>query len=305
MRRSRWRLGLCAIVTFAFTYTAGDCGASAGDMAGDMAAVTVPPGWTPPSNQSGTPGFVTWAGSPPVSVSGSMIMVPAGSLEPGTTVSSGYEAAQVPCSAGAYTFAAGLSGADGLLQQLASSAVVMVTPAEVAPPPAGGAGTMTVTPARVTASRPSTLRFTYTAAQAALSSSGEIAVQVPAGWAAPSIGPGQTGYASVDRGVLTVSGRRIAVTAVTLRRGQQLTITYSAGIAPAAAGVTTFVTSQRPNGTSALANVSMSPTVTVVLPIQTPGQPTSWLPILLVVIGLVLVAATAALVALRPLRRGR
>jgi hypothetical protein len=161
---------------------------------------------------------------------------------------------------------------------------------------------MTVTPTRVTALQPSTLRFTY-AAPAGLLSSGEVDVQVPAGWTAPSGRPGQAGYTSASAGLLTVSGRRITVTGVTLGRGQQLTITY-AGTAPNTSGAATFLTWQRPDGTATLAALTVSPQVTVAPPGAAQGRP-SWLPLLLVVIGLVLIVGTAALAALRRLRRGR
>jgi hypothetical protein len=324
---------------FTFTYTAGSCGA--GD--GGTVTVTVPPGWTPPSagTPPGTPGLVTWTGNPQVSVvAGSMIVVPIGNLAQGTVITFEYWGAQAPGSSVPYTFAAG-QAASGEPSQPLVSPTVMVTVAATTPPgtttppagtttppagtttpPAGtttppsvvtstpapqslppGPATMTVTPVRVTASRPSTLRFTYTA-QAGLSPSGEVVVQVPAGWTAPSWRRGQAGYASASGGLLTVSGRRITVTGETLGRGQQLTITYAAGTAPGAAGVATFLTWQRPDGTATLAALPVSPQVTVALAGAAQGQPASWLPLLLVVMGLVLVAGTAGLAAFRPLRRG-
>jgi len=158
---------------------------------------------------------------------------------------------------------------------------------------------MTVTPAQVTAARPSTLRFTYTAAAAGLSPSGEVTVDVPAGWTAPSSRPGQAGYVSARSGRLTLSGRRITVTGVTLGRGQQLTITYAAGTAPGAAGLTTFPAAQRPDAAAALAALRASPSVSIALPGRTHG----WLPVMWAVIGLVLVAGAAGLLAFRPLRR--
>jgi hypothetical protein len=150
----------------------------------------------------------------------------------------------------------------------------------------------------------STLRFTYTAAQAGLSRSGEITVEVPAGWTVPSSLPGQSGYVSASRGLLSVSGRRITLTGVTLATGQQVSITYAAATAPATAGPATFVTTQQPVGTATLAALHESPEVTVALPAGTGGRMSDWLPILLVVAGLVLAAAAAGLLAFRPLRRG-
>jgi hypothetical protein len=293
--------------TLMFTYTAGSCALGPGS----SVSVMVPPGWTTPGTVSGTHGFVASA-SGPVSVSGPVITVPAANLEPGTVVSFEYESAQAPGSPGRSTFTAtAQSGPDGPAQDLANPPVVVVTPSQVIitttpppPPPPGGAGTMMVTPGRVTAAHRSTLRFSYTAAQAGLSPSGEITVEVPAGWTIPSGRPGQAGYVSASRGLLSLSGRRITLTGVTLGPGQQVSITYAAATAPGTAGLATFTTTEQPDGTATLAALRMSPEVTVALPAGTRGRMSDWLPILLVVIGLALAAATAGLLAFRPLRRG-
>ena len=221
--------------TLSFSYTAGSCALGPGG----SVSVTVPSGWTSPDTVSGTRGFVASA-SGPVSVSGPVITVPAANLEPGTVVSFEYEAAQAPGSPGSSTFiATEQSGPGGPAQDLADPPVVVVTPSRVTttpppppPPPPGGAGTMTVTPERVTTAHRSTLRFTYTAAQAGLSRSGEVTVEVPAGWTVPSAGPEQAGYVSASRGLLSVSARRITLTGVTLGPGQQVSITYAAGDRP-------------------------------------------------------------------------
>lgn len=272
--------------TLTFTYTAGSCGLGPDGMVG----VTVPGGWAP----AGT------------------VMVPAANLAPGTAVSFSYGPAQAS-SAGQATFVAWQSGAGGPQQDLVSSPVVTVTPAGVIrstpppppppPPPPGGAGTMTVTPVQVTAGRPSTLRFTYTAGATGLSPSGEVTVAVPAGWTAPSPAPGQAGYTSASGGRLTLTGGRIAVTGVTLRPGGQLVITYAAGSAPRVSGLDTFLTRERAAGTATLAALARSPAVTVALVSQRGRAGMNWLPILLAVTGLVLVAGAAGLVAFRPLRR--
>ena len=130
---------------FTFTYQAGSCGAGAGG----TVMVTVPPGWTHPSTTAGTPGFVTWTGTPQVLVLGSMIVVPVGNLEPGTTISFEYQAAQAPGSSVPYTFAAGQAAGGEPSQPLASSPMVMVTASGVTSttPPAGGGGAATTPPA--------------------------------------------------------------------------------------------------------------------------------------------------------------
>jgi hypothetical protein len=81
-----------------------------------------------------------------------------------------------------------------------------------------------------------------------------------------------------------------------------MSITYAAATAPVTAGLATFTTTERPDGTATLA-LHESPEVTVALPAGTRGRMSDWLPILLVVTGLVLAAAAAGLLAFRPLRR--
>ena len=272
--------------TLTFTYTAGSCGLGPGGTVG----VAVPDGWTP-------------AGQ---------VTVSTGNLAPGTPVSFSYGPAQASIT-GSATFSAWQSSSAGPQQALAPSPVVTVTPFGPASGPASGpaggpgssaspqpgsAGTVTVTPSRVTASRPSTLRFTYTAGTEGLAPSGEITVDVPAGWTAPAVGS-----VSASSGQLTISSRRITVTGVTLQPGQQLIITYRAKAAPGTAGATTFATSQRPDGTATLTALARSPVVTVALTQVAPGHPGSWLLVLLAVTGLVLVAGAAGLAAFRRLRR--
>ncbi len=110
-----------------FTYTAGSCGVGAG---GEVAVMV--PGVLPQP----TPGSVTWSGSSPPVVSGSMITVPVGSVGPGASVVFYYDMAGAatslasPASPGGYTFdTSEQSGATGSLQALAVSPEVMVTAA--------------------------------------------------------------------------------------------------------------------------------------------------------------------------------
>ena len=302
-----------------FSYAAGSCALGTDG----QIAVTVPAGWTAPEGtDSAAPGYVSWAGGQ-VSVTGPVIAVPVGNLEPGTTASFEYENVRAPGSPGPFTFAATeQSGPGGPAHDLASSPRVVVTPSLVTsttpPPMPGGAGTMTVTPGRVIAAHRTTLRFSYTAARTGLSPSDEVSVAVPAGWTSPSLSPGQAGYVSASSGQLSVSGQRITLTGVTLGSGQQVSITYAAAIAPGPAGLATFVTAEGPDGTATLTALRVSPAVTVALVGggQTGqgsqgsqggqggqgghGWMPDWGPILLVVAGLVLAAAVAGLLAFRP-----
>jgi hypothetical protein len=238
---------------FTFSYKAGSCGAGENG----VVTVTVPPEWTPPTRGPGPSGLVTSTSTPLLQVSGSTITVPAGNLKPGVVITFEYQMAQAPASSVPYVFAAAQGPADLSRQPLASLPTVLVTPVQTSSSPTppvssptppvsastppvsastpvrvDGAGIMTVTPTQVTAARPSTLRFTYTAGRAGLARSGEVTVQVPPGWTAPSQRRGQGGYTSVSAGRLTLAGRRIMATGARLGDGQQLIITYTAGTAP-------------------------------------------------------------------------
>jgi hypothetical protein len=243
------------------------------------------------------------------------ITVPVGTLGPDGAVSIDYDRARVPRDPGEYVFnAAEQSGTSGILTALAASPAVRVTAPSVlqggggqatvtSPPPAvhrGSTGQMTVRPGRVAASGRSTLTFSYTAPDAGLSPSGAVTVQIPAGWTVPSLRPGQAGYASSSRGRLSVSGRLIIVAGTAMHSGQKLTITYAHATAPSSAGVSTFVTSQRQDGTSGLDTLTVSPAVTVAL--IRPAAPSPVIPVL--VIGLVLAVLAAGGLAVRRLRRG-
>jgi hypothetical protein len=293
--------------TLMFTYTAGSCGTQAGG----LVELTVPGAWAAPVAASG--GNVTWTGSGTLSTSDSTIIAPAGDLAPGQTFTISYGPVQAPA-AQAYAFGAQEQSAQGgtLTTLSGPPPTVTVTPATVVtppPPPPGGAGMITVSPARAAAGRASTLRFTYTAADGGLPATGAVVVQVPMGWTAPSRTQGQAGYASSSEGMASVSGRRITVTGVTLLAGQQLIITYTAGIAPRLPGASTFVTSEQPDGTVPLAALAQSPSVTVV-PVGGGGPPGGGGPVrpasslgLLLLIGLAIVAVAAGALAAHLLRR--
>jgi hypothetical protein len=279
--------------TLMFTYTAGSCGTQAGG----LVELTVPGAWAAPAAASG--GNLTWTGSGTLSTTGSTIIAPAGNLAPGQMFTISYGPVQAPA-AQAYVFGAQEQSAqDGTLTTLSGPApTVTVTPATVVttpPPPQGGVGMIAVSPGRAVAGRASTLRFTYTAADGGLPATGAVTVQVPPGWTAPSGTAGKAGYASSDGGAVSVSGRLITVTGVALLPGQQLIITYTAGIAPRLPGASTFVTSEQPDGTVPLAALAQSPSVTVVpAGAGTTRKPASSLPLLLLIgLGVLIVAAGA------------
>jgi hypothetical protein len=280
--------------TLMFSYTAGGCGTQAGG----LVELQVPDGW--PSG-----GNVAWTGGGAASISGSTITAPAGNLAPGQTVTLSYGPVQAPAILQPYTFTAEeQSSQGGTLQPLSGPLTVTVTQAFVSPP--GGAGMIAVSPRRAVAGRARTLTFTYTAPDGGLAASGEVTVQVPGEWTAPSRTRGQAGYVSSSEGAISASGRLITVTGVALAAGQQLTITYAAGIAPRLPGTSTFVTSERPDGTVRLAALARPASVTVIpAGIVTPSGPSSSADLLYLLIGLAAVVAVAAgVLAAHLLRRG-
>ena len=280
--------------TLMFSYTAGDCGTQAGG----LLELQVPSGWPADGN-------VAWTGGGAASISGSTITAPAGNLAPGQTVTLAYGPVQVPAILQPYAFTAEeQSSQGGTLEPLSGPLTVTVTQAFVSPP--GGAGMIAVSPRQAVAGRARTLTFTYTAPDGGLAASGEVTVQVPGEWTAPSGTPGRAGYVSSSEGAISASGRLITVTGVALAAGQQLTITYAAGIAPRLPGPSTFVTSERPDGTVRLAALAQPASVTVtaagggIRP-----RPTSSPVLLYLLIGLAVVAAVGAgALAAHLLRRG-
>ena len=118
---------------------------------------------------------------------------------------------------------------------------------------------------------------------------------VPAGWTPPSTAPGQTGYTTSTPGALSVSGRQITVTGLTLAPGQTIAITYRPAAAPRASGRSVFDASERPGGATVLTALASSPSVTV-------GDPSPFpipLPLLLVLLAAGCLAAVSAVRYLR------
>ncbi len=283
--------------TLTFGYTAGSCGTQAGG----LVELQLPAGW--PSG-----GSVAWTGNGTAAASGSTIFASTGILAPGQTVDLSYGPVPVPAAAQAYAFGAEeRSSRGGTLTPLPGPLTVTVMQAYVTPPPPprAGAGEITVSPARAVSGQAGTLAFTYTAAGGGLAASGEVTIRVPPGWTAPSRTRGRAGYVSSTEGAVSVSGRLVTVTGADLAGGQRLTIAYAAGIAPRLPGASTFVTSERPDGSVPLAVLALSPSVTVIRAgIVTPSGP-AWPAGLYLLIVLAAAAAIAAGgVAAHLLRRG-
>jgi hypothetical protein len=129
---------------------------------------------------------------------------------------------------------------------------------------------MTVTPRSVSAgSKGNTLTFTYTAAPGGLSGGG-LEVIVPSGWSAPSTSSGAAGYVTSRCGTVSVSGRTLKASRVTLASGKTCLIVYGSragsgpgASAPPATGTDTFTASEQSTSTGTATTLATSPAVKV------------------------------------------
>ena len=317
------------VTTLSFAYTA----AAGQELKDGTVTLDVPPGWTPPSLVPG-PGFISisCSGCDPA-VSDGAITISSLDLDPLHGFIISYSTATAPGDAGDAIFAAGeMSIPGGSPAPLLSSPLVTVQPsssASASPSPTvtatssppvtasaspsvtgtggpgrrhatAGAGSMTVSPDRVTASRPGTLTFTYRAGARGLRASGVITLVVARGWTRPSRTPGTAGYITARPGALSVSGRRITVTGATLGPAKALTITYRAARAPGTAGIFVFRAFRARTAACRRAVLATSPSVLVVAAAQ--RSPSRAL-ILLVLVALA-AACAAVLLTVRFLRNG-
>jgi hypothetical protein len=119
-----------------------------------------------------------------------------------------------------------------------------------------------------TGSSANTLTFTFTAAPGG-TNGGEIDVNAPAAWSAPSTTSSAPGYTTSGCGTVAVSGPTIQVTGVTLAGGGTCTIVYgdqSSGgpgaTAPSSDGDAIFATNEMGTGLGTLTSLASSPDVT-------------------------------------------
>jgi hypothetical protein len=278
-----------SVDTLTFTYTAaGSCGVPNG---GEV-TMTIPDDWPRPSNGHGTAGYTSSSLFGPPALAGRTVTVTVtgGRLAPGQPLTISYAAARAPATprADMFKFSEQSSGS-GTLAAIGPVTVNVARP-----------GTMIVRPARVRAAQRTALVFTYTAGGAGLAPSGEVTLRVPRGWARPSTAHGRAGYTSASAGSLSVHGRLITGTGVSLRPGHKLKITYRAGAAPSRPGAWTFTASESTAGTATPAALAASPSVTVTPP---PPPWPLWL-IIFLAVGL-LTAAFAVALAVRHHIRNR
>jgi hypothetical protein len=146
---------------------------------------------------------------------------------------------------------------------------VSITTSEVTP--LGGLGTMVMSPVKVFTSTKGPLTFTYTAGYGGLAASGEIVITLPRGWSTPSTPPADVGFGcrGPSDASVSVRGRKIGITGVSLRPGETLALTCGikggrAPIAPGTPGLSTFTVSERFNATEPLTPlVTASPSVLI------------------------------------------
>lgn len=259
-------LAASGTASLVFTYTA-----SAGQsLSHGLLALTMPPGWTPPSTTG--PGGITVAcvvpagkcsvpdaTSPFITFSGQQVTVASITLPAGQSVTITYGDATVQSSAGAPIFSASeQSTLKGQLTALYPPPAVTVTCAD-------GTGTEVVSPRKVTAASTSTLRFTYTPGSGCALADGALSLMVPPGWTPPSAAQDPAGSVTTSPGDVTIalSGSAITVTGITLAAGQEFTIIYSNATAPGSATTATFDTSEQATNSGTPVRLNSTPQVTV------------------------------------------
>ncbi len=248
--------------TLTFTYTV-----PAGGMSGGALSLTVPDGWSQPSTTATDPGYST-SSYGTLAVADRTMTVSGLNRAAGSSVQivygvkrSGGPGATAPTTAGAQSWPAkSMITGSGSLQPLASSPSVTVLSPD-------GSGTMSPSPSSVSqGSSGNTLIFTYTAASGGMVN-GTLTLAVPSGWSAPSTLSSDPGYSTASQGTLTLSGRKILVSGVTLAGGASMTVTYGSGsgaTAPTSPGPQTWSATERSsNQAGAQTALASSPVVTV------------------------------------------
>jgi hypothetical protein len=253
--------------SLSFTYIA----PSPDGLSNGAVTLTVPAGWSAPST-SPTGGGYTTASAGTVAVSGSTITVSDLTLDAGDTVTINYGdvsgggiGAVAPSTAQISSFVAQWRrGSTGGFNAVANPPTISVY--GQAP---DGSGNMQVSTGHseagatnyVSATSTATLTFTYTPSALSYFVDGDLTLDVPADWTAPTTGSG-AGNVTSSAGQLTVAGRHIDVSGVDLDAGNALTITYASATAPDAVELSSFIAAVASGGRTAVA-LAVSPTVRV------------------------------------------
>jgi trimeric autotransporter adhesin len=247
--------------TVTFTYTA-----AAGGLSGGAVTVQLPSGWSSASETGSDPGYTT-ASTGSLSASGGSISVTGVSLAAGQKLTIVY-GSKTSFGPGATAPSSG-SAAPWFTQERSSPAGTLVN---VSPQPVvtvlspDGSGTMSPSAATATSSSTNnTIIFTYTADTGGLVN-GTVRLTVPSGWSVPSTNGLDPGYSTATTGTVSLNGRKIVVTGVTLTGGATLNIVYGASIgatAPSATGAQTWLTEEKSSAMGTLAPIAVQPSITV------------------------------------------
>jgi len=263
--------------TVTFTYTADLGGIFQGAL-----LLTVPPGWSPPSDTSGDPGYTTvnisGCGCSPLflATSGRQIFVGIFALgvlgEPdlftityGDLDSGASPGATAPSTGGKQHWptqeVSNGCSCSSQFRRLSSTPVIRVLSPD-------GSGSIKATPTAVSANSYKTLTFKYASAPGG-TSDGAVSLDVPAGWTQPTTTSGQPGYVTASTGTVSTSGQTITVSNLDLA-GKAVTITYGSkanggpgALAPLTTGPDTWTTSERSSTGGTLTPLSSSPLITV------------------------------------------
>ena len=161
------------------------------------------------------------------------------------------------------TYSAGV-GWDRVTGVGSPNADKVVTALCAAPVSAAGAGSVTASPASVTAGSQTNLTFTYTAPTTGVTD-GTISLVVPSGWTAPTTGAAP-GMVTTSAGTLSVLDHTITVTDLNLAPNATVTVSFGTTAQPVAvpttAGSWRFLATESP-GNVAPVEVATSPTVLV------------------------------------------
>lgn len=136
-----------------------------------------------------------------------------------------------------------------------------------------GLGTMTVTPTTaIQSATGKTFTFTFTAPTTGMTH-GTVTLTIATGWTAPSTTKHSAGYVTLtpnSAGTLTITGRTIKVTAVTLGAGQTFAIIYGTGggttgvTVTSTLGTSTFTTKEASTSAGTPTTIFVQPTVDVI-----------------------------------------
>ena len=206
--------------TIGFTFTV-----AGGGMHDGTLAITVPPGWSPPTTAPASPGYST-SNVGRVITTGRTISVTGLTLPSaaqvtvlyGNSTRGGPGARPRPADAAVWRVRE-QSSISGNLSELKASPVVRVLAAD-------GSGEVATTLTHVrNGVTGRTIAFDYVASAGGVEQ-GTLRMTVPAGWSHPSTDPGAPGFVSASQGTVSVKGGIVSVSGLMLAGNQKLRIVY-------------------------------------------------------------------------------